>query len=99
MTYRLLSGTAGLKLELHQTSQRVEISGICPYNPSIFSETDFAPSSVTDRPEPETSAQAHATADVAASQDPCPVSVLPPISSNDDQLCFPAAVVEVTLPN
>lgn len=29
-----------------------EHTGICPYNPNIFSDTDFASASVTDRPNP-----------------------------------------------
>jgi hypothetical protein len=31
-----------------------ECTGICPYNPDVFCDDDFAPSSITDEPEPVT---------------------------------------------
>ena len=92
-----------------------EITGISPYNPHIFSETDFAPSSVTDRPQPQpafetatldntipNSAIVNSTTGASVNDpegDPCHIAILPPSSSTGEVQIGYAAVAQITEPN
>ena len=47
------------KLQLRRISRvGFEVAGISPYNPDTFKDLDYAPSSVTDRPEPKSENEA-----------------------------------------
>ena len=70
MTYQVLLRQR-FQLQLHQKVYRLDsCTGIWPYNPDIFEESEFAPSQVTDRPDPA----AHLTTPAAAQQATVPAS-------------------------
>lgn len=58
---RLFRAAYSAVASVEKAEQSFQATGICPFNPDVFGEVDFAPSTVTDRPDAEepTASPAH----------------------------------------